>query len=375
VVTSHESGKGFGASTKLHALDPINFAMRTGRVVLFMNSAPYGPAYVRKRHKGASCARGDLQCMFLPMSPCVLSKDDMENATEISPQAYKSFLATGKLDDEVDKKKVIMLAVTGGKEKEPPLVRERYVELISSFYEKRESSNVAWNIDEEVLDKVKEVIMNEPWLPDGVAYFYMIRPNLGAQQEMARILNKIVPADFNPESSIGLAIRASDKCGRESDCMPFSSYGQLIREFAAKRTLARTGDNTTNSSLYDTVVLTSESKQVMEERFNYTEKEDFPFRFIVNDEDPRQGSGKPGNYRVSGSNADGVMLSSLTAIKMQMMSESTVLNSCSNFHMLMNSLLIMGCSKSKNNFVETLHRNDNPAFRMKCGMGIHGGRF
>jgi hypothetical protein len=174
VVTSHESGKGFGASTKLHALDPINFAMRTGRVVLFMNSAPYGPAYVRKRHKGASCARGDLQCMFLPMSPCVLSKDDMENANEISPQAYKSFLATGKLDDEVDKKKVIMLAVTGGKEKEPPLVRERYVELISSFYEKRESSNVAWNIDEEVLDKVKEVIMNEPWLPDGVAYFYMI---------------------------------------------------------------------------------------------------------------------------------------------------------------------------------------------------------
>lgn len=230
---------------------------------------------------------------------------------------------------------------------------------------KTKNSNVAWRADKEVLDKVKEVIMNEKYFPDDVALHYMLRPNLAAKREMERIIDKAVPADFNPESSIGLAIRASDKCKKESQCMPFSNYTQLIREFAKKRSLTRTGDNTTNTTLYDTVVLTSESKEMMVGRFAYTDKDDFPFRFVVNDEDVVQGNGKPRNYR-GNEIADRVMLSSLTAAKMQMLPESTVLNGCSNFHKIMASLLTMGCGRSKNNYMEPLGKNDNPEFRMRC---------
>ena len=369
LVTSHNAGNGFGASTKAQAIDQIHLAVSTGRVVLFMNTIPVGPAYMRSHYKAASCDRFDLQCVFLPMSPCVISNNDLENGTEISKEAYYSFLKTGKLDDELDKTKVITLDGFGYKEKEPLLLREKYVNLISSLYDenrhKNKNSNVAWRVDKEVLDKVKEVIMNEKYFPDDVALHYMLRPNLAAKREMERIIDKAVPADFNPESSIGLAIRASDKCKKESQCMPFSNYTQLIREFAKKRSLTRTGDNTTNTTLYDTVVLTSESKEMMVGRFAYTDKDDFPFRFVVNDEDVVQGNGKPRNYR-GNEIADRVMLSSLTAAKMQMLPESTVLNGCSNFHKIMASLLTMGCGRSKNNYMEPLGKNDNPEFRMRC---------
>ena len=382
LVAAHSDATGFGYATK-EFMPHINLAMSTGRVLLIMNSVPYGPKWIRNKYRAASCARQDLQCMFLPMSPCVLSKTDLENATQLVKEDYEHYQKTGKLPDELDNKKVILsyhlLGGWGG----PSSVstREGYMRIISSFYEKSDSTRTrssidiaaGWNLNEDILDKVKEVIMNDTWFLDHVMRSYMLRPNLTTQQNITRTLNRILPADFNPESSIGLAIRAGDKCIEESQCMPFSDYAQLIREFAAKRTLARTGDNTTESSLYDTVVLTSESRAMLDAaRFNYTGKEDFPFRFIINDKDVMQGHGSAIDFgnTTADYNQDDVMLSSLTSIQMQMLSESTVLNRCSNFHRMIQSLLLMGCSGSKNNYMETLLQNDNPAFRMKCGNGI-----
>ena len=63
------------------------------------------------------------------------------------------------------------------------------------------------------------------------------------------------------------------------------------------------------------------------------------------------------------------MLSSLVAIKLQMLSESTVLNLCSSFHKMIYGMLEVGGSRSKQNYVEGLKDNDNPKFRMKCSWG------
>jgi len=374
LVTNHANGKGFGAASNTQAIDQIHLGMTTGRVVLFMNNIPYGPWWdLRNPYKGSSCERHDIQCKFLPMSPCVLTKDDIENATEISKEAYQAFLKTGKLNNELDDEKVLILVAGGYKDPENPLLRETYVKRIFSMYEDNAHTAAAWNVDGEILEKVKEVIMTEKYFPNHVAMTYILRPNLEAKEEINRILTKVVPADFNPESSIGLAIRASDKCRRESQCMPFDDYMQLVRELAAKRTLARTGDNSTNSSLYDTLVLTSEAIEMIDGRFNYTEREDFPFKIIVNDEDVMQGAGRPVRYWGSTRenlkiSPDTVMLSSLTAIKLQLLSESSVLNFCSNFHKMMYSMLEVGCSRSKQNYLEPLLDNDNPKFRMKCGL-------
>jgi hypothetical protein len=70
-----------------------------------------------------------------------------------------------------------------------------------------------------------------------------------------------------------------------------------------------------------------------EARFNYTKNASFPFKFIANNDDVGQGHGKPRRY----SNKDEVMVATMAAMKMQLLPETLILNSCSNFHKLIES--------------------------------------
>ena len=159
------------------------------------------------------------------------------------------------------------------------------------------------------------------------------------------------------------------------------------------------------SRFYDTVVLTSDSREMVEARFNYTftskknshddhdlngrdsdsdsdssvvtsttntsspqpTHPDFPFRFLVNEQDPLQGHGKPQGYK---DQADAIMISSVAAMRMQMLAQTTILNTCSNFHRLAEVFYLAGCGMAKNPYFEWLQENNNPDFHMKCGMGI-----
>jgi len=47
--------------------------------------------------------------------------------------------------------------------------------------------------------------------------FYAMRPNLEYTAQMNGILKQIMPANLSPERSLGLPIRASDKCDAESE--------------------------------------------------------------------------------------------------------------------------------------------------------------
>ena len=151
---------------------------------------------------------------------------------------------------------------------------------------------------------------------------------------------------------------AGDKCARESECMPFSSYMQLAKEMAVKRVKQRGASNVSQIH-YDTIVLSSESKDVLEARHNCTSNSSFPFRFVTNDQDAGQGHGKPKRFK----NRDHVMVSTMAALKMQLMPDTLILNSCSNFHKLMLGF-IEGCGMQQ--YVENLLNNDNKKFRLQC---------
>ncbi len=133
---------------------------------------------------------------------------------------------------------------------------------------------------------------------------------------------------------------------------------QVVREFGIKRSKAR--HNTTAAAedeteteralevdeelLYDTVILTTESKEILESRLRYVpSNESFPYEFVVNEEDVGQGSGNPNAFtRTFGENkfdADDVMISSMVSLKMQLHADSLLLNSCSNFHVLIDAVI------------------------------------
>lgn len=114
---------------------------------------------------------------------------------------------------------------------------------------------------------------------------------------------------------------------------------------------------------YDTIVLTSESLPVLQARFDYNQNETFPFRFIANDEDVTQNTGSPGGFSVA---ADEVMLSTMTAVKLQLLTGATVGNCCSNFHKMMASFLARGCGSARKNYFECLQDNENEEYRLCC---------
>ena len=398
-IVSDILGMGFGAAVRLGTMDPFFLGLVSNRVVLFINSIPSAPHdKLRAPWHSASCHRKDMQCMFLPMSPCVITKDELQNATVLSKGAINRFRRSGKLDDHYSKDKVVILP-SGGQQKEPRGLRKILAQIVSSFYERRKlpqqpnrPTKVAtpWDLDNVVLEKVRNVIRNEKFLTNRLMPIYILRPNMFARNELDRLWKKNIPNDIDPESTIGLPIRgepfiltsfcvstpthcslsllASDKCDSESDCMAFDEYMFLLQDFAQRRTKDR-NNGTETMRYYDSVVLTSEAKEIMESRFHYIDNGTlFPFRFVVNDEDSLQGSGNPHNYgQKQNTTADEVMLSTLMALKMQLLPESSLLNGCSNFHKLMNGFLKTGCGMTKlGHTTQFLKDYPNPKYRLKC---------
>lgn len=149
--------------------------------------------------------------------------------------------------------------------------------------------------------------------------------------------------------------------------MSFAMYMQLAQEMATKRTHQRRAQEGENSAIYDqellynTIMVSSDSKSMINARFNYTTNNSFPFRIIANDWDIGQGHGKPAFF----TDANAVMISSMVALKMQLHPETLIYNSCSNFHKLI-TLFFKGCGRSEDGHYESLLENDNKAFHMKC---------
>jgi hypothetical protein len=115
-------------------------------------------------------------------------------------------------------------------------------------------------------------------------------------------------------------------------------------------------------NMYDTILLSSDSKNITQQRFNYTNNKSFPFKIIANDEDIGQGHGIPPFYR---NDADQIMISTMAALKMQLLPETLIYNGCSNFHKLIVNLY-SGCGRDVFGYFESLQDNTNKEFRVRC---------
>lgn len=127
---------------------------------------------------------------------------------------------------------------------------------------------------------------------------------------------------------------------------------------ASEKAAARNG-----GSMPESIILTTESPDMLNAHKNYTVNASWPFKFIVNDADVGQNSGHPNDF---GEGADEVMLSTVLALKMQLMAGSTIGNCCSGFHKLMAEFLSRGCGASYTNHFECLQDSEKKEFRSCC---------
>ncbi len=216
-LISHVPEAGFGASLRVGLMDPMFLGLVTGRVVLFVNSFDSHPdASFKKPWPLASCPRKDMQCVYMPLSPCVLTKEEIEKGIVLPNDNVVLARSTGSFGEEYDNAKVLMMKTSvGGHQQLPIGLWSKFVSIIESFYDKQQHDNElgsgAWQLDKETLTKVTSFLsQNSPvltWLPHQVTGFYLMRPNMDSREKIDKSMSKILPENFDPKTTVGFPIR------------------------------------------------------------------------------------------------------------------------------------------------------------------------
>jgi hypothetical protein len=362
---------GIGANMRLAAVPAFMAGLATNRVVVFVNNAPVGPDFLKNPWTLASCPRGDMQCFFMPSTPCILTQDELSNAPVLRKDELRLIFRNGTLLQERQQERVLILRLSFRPQREPDNLR-RALHQIALPIAQTLAQDANAQEQSTILQAADELLQPDTIATETYNYygansplfhgllFYAMRPNQRAALALQSIVKQSLPKDYASEHSIGLPIRASDKCDVESECMSFSQY---LRSVAQLWKWNETGATS--------IVVTTESQKVMKELNDIVAKEKstadlpFPVRFVVNKHDVLQDSGflqkQTSNYTQYEA-----MLSAISSFQLQLTTRLTVGNCCSNFHLLLSDFLREGCGLIPNNQFHCLQDHPDPDFRLCC---------
>lgn len=432
LVQNVMSGAGMGAVFRMGVTTTLLAGLAMNRTVVLLNAAPKdifekrAPFLVKPWALNGCKDRKDYQCYFLPLSPCVPSIDDLQNAPIITTlqdankvQQYANFSS----NPEYEQSKVVIMV--GG----PNLVqitneaRKRAAKRMKELLHERVQLGQI-HIPQYMLDKFLNI--TQLWFRPGeiknqkgsaynqgrslmhaASLLYLLRPNDKLRKRINDVITDSLPGNFSSDNSFGMPIRASDKCNSESVCLLFEEYMDLVVQQRNKyhttmipriepivfdltknetkttirhisKPLTNRGNNNGNNKndIYplSDIILTSESERVIHNRLyweNITKTSSssssssttFPFRFVINQNDTMQGTGASRTY---GRRSYDVMVSSLAAIQLQLHSKHLVGNCCSTFHQLLMDIVKTGCGVSTSPTFECMQELDDENFRLCC---------
>ena len=378
LVGALPGGSGLGHEIRKMAVETMKAAMASNRVALFVNSARSGPKETRSHWTMASCERRDFQCFFMPLSPCTITEQDLQMASVLTMEESRTWGRSKDLQDRYKTSKVVVMKIHQITN-HMWFWRARNVQMMRSIISFVNTASAALNdddmkalgFDNASLALVKSYLASsekeDPWIFDHALTFYILRPNPMSKHKIEGVTQQVFPSDFDSSLAIGLPIRSSDKCFRESECLTFDRYMQIVRNASLRNGSFPSWLKKEGKRRH--IILTSESKEILQARHRYNADENFPFTLIANDNDVAQGTGNPMYYEQMASRnitADDIMLSTMSSISMQLMATWTVGNCCSNFHKLMLDFLSRGCGAAQKNYFECLQDNENPEFRLCC---------
>lgn len=367
---------GLGSSVYSGAVQALLLGLFLNRVVLFVNNDANSAFKPLKTPWGtASCPRADHQCFFLPMSPCVLKSGELRQSTILEMKHLDYLNAhNGSLPPQIEREPILVARSWKLlKNLKPPpgfngvLMEKAKLVLRQMGFDETEKKSVAAAIGSLAKREIKHwSSWNQTRAPEIViaAVLYILRPNLPSQAQIKAQLASIFPVDYRQEETIGLPIRGSDKCSTgESSCLSFNRHMDLAVYMDEH---GFWGDLQQRNGKKLTIVLSTESAELMAEKDQYDKNESFPFGIITNKQDVLQGAGIAVAYRPNVT-ADQVMLSTIVAIKMQLATRHMVGDCCSNFHNLIMDLRQGGCGiVASGSSMTCLQQQEDPKFRVCC---------
>ncbi|CAJ1966890.1 unnamed protein product [Cylindrotheca closterium] len=395
---------GLGAVIRLGAVNALIAGIASNRTVLFVNNADNGAKTIREPWPLSSCKRMDMQCFFMPATPCTVTEGELRNAKLLQRGDMRKLFRTGELDSDLEKQRVLVMNQVLRPQRTPPLLRQNIKRIIDEqiilpLQVQRpndpllEVLSKAANrtLDDVVVDEKQYSYYGKSSNINHALVFYMLRPNPYYAKRLEKILNETLQPGFDPNMAMGLPIRASDKCNTESECLKFEQYMTLMdRTWEDRKSLflgSPTGSNGQNVFQLEkpksTILVTSESPQVHDEQELFLKESvennrSFPFQLVNNNFDLHQGTGDPASMDSSGKNVslEDIMLSSISSLQLQLRARYTVGNCCSNFHLLLFDFLEEGCGPVRDHHPECLQdrftqRIDGKKWWSFRGFNIH----
>jgi hypothetical protein len=379
---------GLGASLRMSGIYSILTGIAIGRIPIFLSNVPSKkvPENMASPFMLGFAPRKDLQSAFLPTTPCVVTMENIE-------QDMVMMVKNGADDRKIRRKgttrnRTIMSArylyVPG--RVTPERVSGIWDRAIANIYQTakglvdrvrtqhggQEQHNLVeqFRVWDKALDRIQDNNFTFDQIPDestlgyhpfrSATLMYMLRLNREQQRQVQQGVKDTLPESFDPSVALGLPIRASDKCRRESTCLSFERYMELANDTFQKYGYNRENNGTSTGRSRHSVVVTTEDSAVANETRNYPSKH---FPLIINKADAQQDTGKPSNYKYK-TQAASIMRSSMIALTMQMYPTHTFGNCCSNFHQIIFDLLESGCGLSKRRMC--LNQHPNRKFRVCC---------
>lgn len=305
-------------------VDVFRTALSHNRVFLYVNGD--------RPNAFASCDRMDLQCSFAPMSPCVITQEEMDSAP-VAPHDLDAYLRQNPDERIVRVKQKAGYTTSSTDDQIHGLARS-----LEGLQGKVSNSD---SVESSFVNSLATTLSSadtETGVGDMIgaaAELFITRPNRRMRGIIEKALRESFPIGFDPNKAVGMPIRASDKCQKEANCITFGDYmAQVHSEFP----------------LYDMkrIVLTTEDETIIKASESYAEEHDEDFTFTTNAHDVAQGSGAysdlPQNKRDY--SKEDILASTMASWAFQLEPGHSFLNFCSNWHVVMFDSIRFGCGRS-----------------------------
>jgi len=279
----------------------------------------------------ASCPSKNWNCFFQPLSSCILP-DTNHSHTLTRPERRRLF-AKGELPEAVQDVPIIYLSLAYRPQRIPnalyaTIAQRTSIHPCDPYYSQ---------LQQAALD------LQQPWTAP--AYNYYGAGDAVFAAAMVYSLQPARPVPHSPlptaEPLLGLAIRDSDKCGTESECLAPIDYIQAARALEPQ---AR-------------IVVTTESATVQ------TQLSIAGPGVIFNEYDVLQGTGYLKEMKTNFT-ADQVMESLVSSMQMHLAADVGVGNCCSNLHLMLKDLREAGCGRGTS--FTCMQQHPLPQYRLCC---------
>jgi hypothetical protein len=217
-------GNGLGANVRGGMVPAMMLGLMTNRVVLFMNNLQTNDTNTTESITDdwalASCPRKDYQCFFWPISPCVVTIDDIvSNSYTLSYAESRRLIKRQEQPKNAEHYKVwIWRTVFQPIPNFHTSSAERLYQVVQHMIE---TTSVLSQHDPELVHRALEYIRTDDGDRETYNFaaatskvqhtitIYVLRPHPMVAQKLDTIIADIVPTHFNPEYSIGLPVRGT----------------------------------------------------------------------------------------------------------------------------------------------------------------------